>query len=73
MASLSLNTRLEMLPPELRKEVEDFVEFLLEKENRKKKEELSKKKERTPGLAKGLIEMKPDFDEPLEDFKEYME
>lgn len=73
MASLSLNTRLEMLPPELRKEVEDFVEFLLEKENRRKKEESSKKKERTPGLAKGLIEMKPDFDEPLEDFKEYME
>lgn len=25
-----------------------------------------------PGLAKGLVEMKPDFDEPLDDFKDYM-
>jgi antitoxin (DNA-binding transcriptional repressor) of toxin-antitoxin stability system len=25
------------------------------------------------GSAKGLIEMSDDFDEPLEDFKEYME
>ncbi len=28
---------------------------------------------RKPGLAKGLIQMREDFDEPLEDFKEYME
>ncbi len=26
-----------------------------------------------PGLLKGRIWMSPDFDEPLEDFKEYME
>ncbi len=31
------------------------------------------KKNREAGSAKGLIEMMPDFDEPLEDFKEYME
>lgn len=31
-----------------------------------------KKKKRTFGSAKGLIKMAPDFDEPLEDFKEYM-
>lgn len=73
MTNLSLNTRLEMLPPELKKEVEDFIDFLLEKENQKQKMNQPAKKERTPGLAKGLIEMKPDFDEPLEDFKEYME
>lgn len=72
MASLSLNTRLEMLPPELRKEVEDFIEFLLEKERQKSKTNEPPKRERPLGLAKGLIEMKPDFDEPLEDFKEYM-
>lgn len=73
MTNLSLNTRLEMLPPELKKEVEDFIDFLLEKENQKKKMNQPVKQERTPGLAKGLIEMKSDFDEPLEDFKEYME
>jgi len=31
------------------------------------------KKRRTAGSAKGLIWMAPDFDAPLEDFKEYME
>jgi prevent-host-death family protein len=31
-----------------------------------------KKKKRMFGSAKGLIKMAPDFDEPLEDFKEYM-
>ena len=25
------------------------------------------------GSAKGLVEIRPDFDEPLEDFKPYME
>ncbi|WP_373528473.1 type II toxin-antitoxin system Phd/YefM family antitoxin [Nostoc sp.] len=28
---------------------------------------------RQPGSAKGLITISDDFDEPLEDFKEYME
>ena len=27
---------------------------------------------RKPGSARGLIEMSPDFDEPLDDFKDYM-
>jgi hypothetical protein len=29
------------------------------------------KRHRTPGLAKGLIKMRDNFDEPLDDFKEY--
>jgi hypothetical protein len=62
-----------MLSPELKKEVEDFIDFLLEKEKKKEKENIQPKKERQLGLAKGLIEMKPGFDDPLEDFKEYME
>ena len=33
----------------------------------------TKKRARQFGSAKGLISMAPDFDEPLEDFKEYME
>ncbi len=32
-----------------------------------------KVRKRQFGSAKGLISMAPDFDEPLEDFKEYME
>jgi antitoxin (DNA-binding transcriptional repressor) of toxin-antitoxin stability system len=33
----------------------------------------SVKPNRQPGSAKGLIWMSDDFDEPLEEFKEYME
>ena len=29
-------------------------------------------KQRRPGSAKGLIQLSDDFDEPLEDFREYM-
>jgi len=32
----------------------------------------SPKGERVPGTMKGQIWMSPDFDEPLEDFKDYM-
>lgn len=32
-----------------------------------------KKRKRQFGSAKGLISMAPGFDEPLDDFKEYME
>jgi prevent-host-death family protein len=32
----------------------------------------AEKPERKIGTAKGLIKISPDFDEPLEDFKEYM-
>jgi hypothetical protein len=71
MSTLQLQSQIEKLPSDLKKEVEDFIEFLLEKE--KKKQELAAKKERTLGLAQGMITMNPDFDEPLEDFKEYME
>jgi len=31
-----------------------------------------KKKDRVFGYAKGKITLKPDFDDPVEDFKEYM-
>ena len=31
------------------------------------------KQKRKIGFAKGKIKIAPDFDEPLEDFKEYME
>ena len=33
---------------------------------------LPKKPKRQFGSAKGLIQLQDDFDEPLEDFKEYM-
>ena len=67
MNSLSIYTKLETLPANLKQEVSDFVDFLLEKTTSKKKKAIPQF-----GSAKGKIKMSPDFDEPLEDFKEYM-
>ena len=68
MSDLQLYTKITALPPNLRKEVEDFVDFL----NSKIKKERVKKPKIEFGLAKGLIKMKENFDDPIEDFKEYM-
>lgn len=67
MNSLSIYTKLETLPKDLKQEVSDFIDFLMQKR-------LTKKKKITPqfGSAKGKIKMAPDFDAPLDEFKEYM-
>ncbi len=59
------------LPDELKGEVIDFIEFL-QKKYISKQINQNEKPKRKSGLAKGLIKMKDDFDEPLEDFKDYM-
>jgi hypothetical protein len=59
------------LPIDLQKEVVDFMEFLVSK--RKKGKEKPKTTVRKAGSMKGFVSyMAPDFDEPLEDFKDYM-
>jgi hypothetical protein len=64
-----IKLKLEEVPQEKLTEVHDFIEFiLLRSKSRPKK----KKKKRVFGSAKGLIKIAPDFDEPLEDFKDYM-
>jgi len=67
MNGLSIYTKLESLPQNLKQEVSDFVDFLFEKSSKKPKKI-------TPqfGSAKGKIKMSPDFDAPLDDFKDYM-
>lgn len=67
MTDIDIYKKITQLPSDLKKEADDFIEFLLSK---KEKEESMPK--RPLGLAKGLIEMSDDFDEPLDDFKEYM-
>ena len=68
MNNVSLYTQIDSLPEKLKDEVRDFVEFLIKKSGKDNK----KKKTREFGVLKGKIHMSPDFDEPLEDFKEYM-
>jgi hypothetical protein len=59
MTDILLYTQIASLPPELKKEVFDFVEFLRQKSKKKKQI-----KERQFGYAKGFFTMAPDFDEP---------
>ena len=68
MSDLQVHEQFSSLPTDLKKEVADFIEFLKYKSRKQ-----TKLKKRQAGLAKGLIKMKDDFDEPLEDFEEYME
>ncbi|MBX2915731.1 MAG: DUF2281 domain-containing protein [Cyclobacteriaceae bacterium] len=66
MKALSLNTKLEFLPDDLKKKVNDFVDSLISN--------TPKDQKKTPkfGSLKGKIQLADDFDAPLEDFKEYM-
>ena len=57
----------QVLPEPAQKTVLDLVDKLAEQNF------VSKKTAPKAGSAKGLIHMAPDFDEPLEDFKPYME
>lgn len=65
--------KLEALPESLQIEVLHYVEFLSEKYKKNKAEaELPKKKRGGLGVLRGKIWMAEDFDEPLEEMKEYM-
>jgi len=70
MENLAINTKFNALPENLKKHVIDYIEFLFEKKQKPGKAE--KPKSPKFGSCKGMFEMAPDFDEPLEDFKEYM-
>ena len=70
MDSLLLYNKLNKLPDALKTEVADFIDFL---ESKAKKPSAGNKKAKpTFGSAKGMFIMSTGFDEPLEDFKDYM-
>jgi hypothetical protein len=67
MTNVQLYSQISSLPSDLKKEVSDFVAFL------KHKSQAGKKiKERQFGYSKDFFKVSDDFDEPLEDFKEYV-
>ena len=68
MDNLLLYNKLASLPDSLKNQVGDFIDFLTSKDRKEK----SKSGKPRFGSGKGIFIMKPDFDEPLEDFKEYM-
>jgi translation initiation factor 2 beta subunit (eIF-2beta)/eIF-5 len=61
-------TQIQKLPEQLKREVVHYIEFLQTKHAAQNQ----KNKKRRAGSAKGKYELAPDFDAPLEDFKEYM-
>lgn len=69
MTDISLYTRISTLPDSLKSEVIDFIDFISSKRKRVRKKD---KKTRTFGYAKDSIVIKPGFDDPIDDFNEYM-
>ncbi len=67
MEQIQLYSKLNYLPTDLKSEVNDFIDFLLSK-----RKMAIKKKTPKFGCAKGQIYLSPDFDESLDDFKDYM-
>ena len=66
MDKILLYSKLASLPENLKSEVEDFIDFLTTKAQ--KKEKVKPKF----GSGKGMFVIKPDFDQPLDDLKDYM-
>ena len=67
MDNVLLLNKITSLPESLKSEVEDFIDFLAAKTEKKQQ-----KGKPVFGSAKGMFVIKPGFDEPLEDFKDYM-
>lgn len=79
MSTAEIVSQLEELPEEKKQAASDFIAFLLAKTKAEKEKTGNEKftkvegnPERGFGSLKGKIWMSPDFDEPLEDFKDYM-
>lgn len=68
MNEILIYSKLSSLPKKLQREVLDFMDFLMYKAGKRQPTE----KQPKFGSAKGRFKMSPDFDEPLDDFDQYM-
>lgn len=69
MDQLHILEKIKMIPVAYQQEVEDFIDFILQKKVPQKNEQKSTRK---LGLLKGKMKMHDDFNAPLDDFKDYM-
>ena len=62
------------MPEPLKQEVLHYAKYLIEHYSNVNAEENTPRKKRRSGILKGtfVLPLPDDFDEPLEDFKEYM-
>jgi len=66
--------KVEKLPAPLKKEVEDFVDFLIFKNESQDKQQSNEKNLSGFGSGKGIFgKMADDFDAPLDEMKQYMQ
>ncbi len=68
MDNLSIIGKISTLPQHILEEVNDFIDFKISQDVKDKK--ISPKP--VLGSGKGMFVLMPDFEEPLEDFKDYM-
>ena len=66
--------KLESLPESLQVKVLHYIDSLIEEQKQALEQESAPKKYRFAGTMKGtfVLPLSDDFDEPLEDFEEYM-
>ncbi|MFC1223907.1 DUF2281 domain-containing protein [Pedobacter sp. BG31] len=69
MDQLHILEKIKMIPVAYQQEVEDFIDFILQKKVSQKN---AVKSNRKLGLLKGKMKMSDDFNTPLDDFKDYM-
>jgi hypothetical protein len=69
MDQLRILEKIKMIPVAYQQELEDFIDFILQKKVDKKDEE---KTNRKLGLLRGKMKMSDDFYTPLDDFKDYV-
>ncbi|PWS33666.1 type II toxin-antitoxin system VapB family antitoxin [Pedobacter paludis] len=67
MTDIQLYTKLSELPTGLKKKVSDYIDSLVNKT----RTDIHNQK-RTSGLAKGLIMIKDNFNDPIKGFEEYL-
>ena len=67
MTNTTLYTKISTLPIPIQNEILDYMEFLIHKYKPKKAKIHPK-----AGCMQGIFQMRDDFNEPLDDFKEYM-
>lgn len=68
MTDIQLYTKLSGLPSNLKMEVAHFIDFLKFKSQNIESQNIK----RSAGKAKGLVQMKDNFDDPIEGFNEYL-
>jgi hypothetical protein len=70
MDDLEIIEKIKKLPPDYLQEVNDFIDFMLEKKINNQTEQ--KDRSGIFGAFRGKIKMLPGFDDPIEGMEEYM-